>query len=78
MEIVELISKFFSDQDFLFKIILVILVSLYGLFALVLAIQIKNLNKIINQIDFSPVFNLLSLIHVGATIALLFGAVVFL
>jgi len=78
MEIVELISKFFSDQDFLFKIIITILISFYGLFSLVLAVQIRNLNKIIDQIDFSSFFNFLSLVHVGATIALLFAAVVFL
>ena len=78
MENVGVLVSFFSDQDLLFKIGLVVLIALYGLFALIVAIQIRNLNKIIDQIDFSPFFNFLYLVHVGATIALLCAAVVFL
>ncbi len=78
MENVGVLVSFFSDQNLLFKIGLVVLIALYGLFALIVAIQIRNLNKIIDQIDFSPFFNFLYLVHVGATIALLFAAVVFL
>lgn len=78
MESLDVLVNFFSDQDLLVKIGLVVLIVLYSLFALIVAIQIRNLNKIIDQIDFSPFFNFLSLVHVGATIALLFAAVVFL
>lgn len=76
MENLDVLVNFFSDQNLLLKIGLVVLTVLYSLFALIVAIQIRNLNKIIDQIDFSPFFNFLSLVHVGATIALLFAVVI--
>lgn len=78
MEIVDIFGRFFSDQDFLFKIILIITTIFYGLFAIILAVQINSLNKIIDQIDFSPFFNTIALVHVVAAIALVFLTVVFL
>lgn len=70
--------NFFFNQDFLLKIFLLVLISLYGLFALILSIQIRNLNRIINQINFAPIFSLLATIHFAAAIALLLFTVVFL
>jgi Family of unknown function (DUF5657) len=67
-----------GNHDFLFKIILIVTSILYGLFALILSVQIKNLNKIINQIDFSSFFNLVTLIHFLGAIAIIFLSVVFL
>lgn len=69
---------FFSNQDLLLKIALIILISLYSVFALIVFIQIKNLNNIINQINFSPVFTSLSFFHFIAALALLFATVIFL
>lgn len=78
MEIIDFFINIFSNQDSLFKIILVVLIALYGFFALILAIQIRNLNRIIDQITFSPIFILFSTVHFIATLALLFFAVLFL
>ncbi|OGH15962.1 MAG: hypothetical protein A3C30_03945 [Candidatus Levybacteria bacterium RIFCSPHIGHO2_02_FULL_40_18] len=78
MEIFNFFLKIFSNQDALFRIILIILISIYGLFALILFLQIRNLNRIINQITFSPIFIVFTLVHLLATVALLFFAVLFL
>lgn len=78
MENFDILINFFSDQNLLFKIGLVILIALYSLFALIVAIQIRNLNKIVNQINFSPIFTLAAFLHLGITVALLLFAVVFL
>ncbi|KKQ93452.1 MAG: hypothetical protein A3C27_01270 [Candidatus Levybacteria bacterium RIFCSPHIGHO2_02_FULL_39_36] len=78
MELFQFLIQLFSNQDLLFRIILIILISFYILFALILAMQIRNLNRIVNQITFSPIFKLLSFIHLGAAIALLIFTVLFL
>mgnify|MGYP001560197416 CR=1 FL=1 len=78
MEIVNFFLDIFSNQDALFRITLIILIAIYGLFALILFIQVRNLNRIVNQITFSSVFIVLALIHLLATFALLFFAVLFL
>ena len=78
MEFIEIVERLFSDQDFLFKIFLIVVTSLYGLFALILWVQIRSLNKIIDQIDFSPVFNALGFLHLLGALALIFLSVVFL
>ncbi len=71
----DLLNNLISSQDFIFRFALIILISLYGLFALIVAIQIGNLNKIVNQIGFSPFLNTAAVLHFFATIALLVLAV---
>lgn len=66
------------NQTFFLKIILILLLSLYGLFALIVAMQIKNLNNIVNQIKFSQTFILLSFLHSLGALALLIATVIFL
>lgn len=78
MDIINFLLNIFSNQDVLFRIILIILIAIYGFFALILFIQIRNLNLIINQITFSAIFILLTAGHLFATLALLFFVVVFL
>ena len=78
MELIDFFVNIFSNQDMLLKIALMILISIYGLFALILTVQIRNLNRIINQITFSPIFTVLAGAHLAATLALLLFAVVFL
>ena len=78
MENIDVLISFFSDQNLLFKIGLVVLIAIYSLFALIVAVQIRNLNRIINQINFSPLFTLAAFLHLGITVALLLFAVVFL
>ena len=65
-----------SNQDLIFRFILVVLTALYGLFALIIAIQIGNLNRVIKQIGFAPIFNGLATIHLLAALALLLFSVV--
>lgn len=78
MEFIDLIFSLFENQDFLFKIALIILTSFYGLFALIVNIQIFNLNRILNQITFSPVFKILGVAHFIAALALIALTVLFL
>lgn len=75
MQIVDLVLALFQNQDFLFKIALLILIALYGLFALIVYIQIVSLNNILNQISFSPIFKALGFLHFALTLALLVFAV---
>lgn len=78
MEIINFFLNILANQDSLFRIILIILIALYGLFALILFIQIRNLNRIVNQVTFSPVFIVLAFVHLTITLALLFFTVLFL
>lgn len=78
MEIAQLIMHLFSDQNTIARIALVILIAFYGLFALIVAIQINNLNRVINQIGFAAIFNLLAFLHLSGALALLVFTVLFL
>lgn len=53
MDIVDLINSLISSQDAIIRFALVVLISIYGLFALIVAIQVGNLNKVVNQAAFS-------------------------
>lgn len=70
-DIIQLIQTLFSNQDLIVKIILIVLLSLYVLFAIIVSRQIFVLNEIVNQISFSPIFKILSVIHVIIAILLL-------
>ncbi|HVZ67520.1 MAG TPA: DUF5657 family protein [Patescibacteria group bacterium] len=78
MDAINQILSIFSDQDGLFRFALIILISLYTLFALIILIQIRSLNRIINQVKFSPIFFFLAFNHFLAAIALLVFTVLFL
>lgn len=78
MEALDIVIQFFTNQDLLLKVILGILSSLYLLFAVIILIQIRNLNKIVNQISFSPIFSFLAWLHMVATLAILLVTVIFL
>lgn len=71
MDFLELTSSLFTSQDLIFRLALIVLIALYGLFALIIAIQINNLNKVVNQIGFSSILNLAAVLHFFAAIALL-------
>jgi len=60
-----------TNQDILFKIGLVLILIVYVLFALILARQIFLLNSTVNQISFSPIFNILVFVHLVAATGLL-------
>ncbi len=75
---IEELFALLSNQDILFKFGLVILILLYIIFAILVYVQINSLNKVVNQVSFSPIFKFLGLTHLLAAIALLFTAVLFL
>lgn len=70
-DIYQTIVTILSDQDLISKFILIILISLYTLFAIVIMVQIRVLNRIINQIHFSEIFKFLALLHTGISLILL-------
>jgi hypothetical protein len=70
------IFNFIANQDLIFRFALIIVIALYGLFALILAIQVGNLNRVLHQIGASSILSLLAIGHALAAIALLMLAVV--
>lgn len=78
MDISSIISSLLSGQDIIARFALVIFIALYGLFALIVAIQIGNLNRVVNQIGASAFLNFLAVLHFGVALALLVIAVLFL
>jgi hypothetical protein len=70
-----LFTNLISNQDVIFRFAAIILLALYGLFALIVAIQISDLNKLLNQTGSSILITILSVVNVLASIALLFFAV---
>jgi hypothetical protein len=78
MDPISFMSSLFASQDVIFRFALVILSAFYGLFALIVAIQIGNLNRIIKQVGASAVLNFLAVLHFFAALALLALAVLFL
>lgn len=76
-QISQLILSIIQDQDLILKTILIILLTLYILFALILTRQIFYFNSIINLVTFSPIFKIIALIHVALATILLIGIVLF-
>lgn len=68
----------FTNQDLLAKIILILLLSVYGLFTLILTNQVRILSKVVDQIHFSPIFLMLAYAHSLLSITFLLGVVLFL
>lgn len=64
------------NQDVIVKILLVIFLSLYILFAVILTVQIRRFNAIVNQVGFSPIFKALATGHFVAAIVLLIGTII--
>lgn len=75
-DIFQIISNIIANQDFLFRIILIVFLSLYALFSLVVAREISLLNNIVNQISFSPIFKLLAWFNIAFSIALLAAIII--
>ena len=67
----DIISSLFSSQDMLAHFALIILIALYGLFALIVGIQINNLNRSVTQVGFSVILNFLAFFHLVTALALL-------
>lgn len=73
-EFLQIINNIFLRQDTLFKIVLLIFLGVYGLYAIILYNQIRSLNNVVTQIGISAVLNFLALLH----LILVFALIVFI
>ena len=69
MEIANLFNLF--NQDLFISIVLLVLLIIYGFYALVLSIQIKTYNNILTQAGFATFFTLIGYLNVAASIILI-------
>jgi hypothetical protein len=67
----EIVNQILAQQDVFYKIVLLIFMLLYSLFALILYIQISAMIKVVNQISFSPILRFIALANVVASIAII-------
>lgn len=66
-----LITTTLGNQNLIAKVVLLIFLSIYILFSLILFFQIKQLSRIINQKGFSGVIESLSFVHLSIAVGLL-------
>lgn len=71
MNIADIFASLLAGQDAFYKIVLVIFMLLYSLFALILSIQIRSLIQVIDQIHFSSILKFLALANIVASILLI-------
>lgn len=67
----EFFNMLLSNLDVFYKVVLIIFMILYSIFALMLYIQINSLLTTVNQIKFSPVLRALAIFNLVASIALI-------
>lgn len=61
----------FLSQDLFISVVLLILLIMYGFYALVLSIQIKTYNNILTQAGFAPIFIFVGYLNVVVAIGLI-------
>lgn len=71
IDIVNSVITVIANQNLLVRIVLIIFLSIYGLFAVIVAYQIRLLTAYYDQTTFSPVLRTIGIIHVLATFILL-------
>jgi hypothetical protein len=62
---------FFNSVDSFAKILLIIVLIIYSLFALVLAFQIFSFNRLMVQVTFAPIFRFIAILHAVLSFILL-------
>lgn len=62
---------FFNSVDSFAKILLLVVLIIYTLFALVLAFQIFSFNRLMVQAAFAPVFRIIAILHAVLSFILL-------
>lgn len=67
---IENLFNFFS-QDLFISAVLLVLLIVYGFYALVLSIQIKTYNNIVTQTGFAPIFTFIGYLNVAISVALI-------
>jgi len=78
MELINAIISFVGNADLMVRLFLLVTIAMYGLFAIVLAFQIRTLNNTIKQATFSSVFTFLSFLHAGIALALMLSVIMIL
>ena len=71
MDFAQLITTVINDQDLIAKVLLLIFISLYVFFAIILVTQVKHLSKIVDQVNVTPIIKGLSTLHLGVAVVLL-------
>lgn len=61
----------FFTQDLFISVVLLVLLIIYGFYALVLSIQIKTYNNIVKQVGFATIFTLIGYLNVALAIGLM-------
>jgi len=74
----QFIYSILSNYNFLAKIMLLILTPIYGAFALILSVQIRNFDRLIKQESTASILVNLSYLNIAAAVALFVIAVLFL
>lgn len=74
----EQIIAFFSTPQLLFKLFMLVLIIMYGLYAVVVAFQIRTLNNTVTQVMFSQIFTFLAFLHAGLALALMLSVIMIL
>lgn len=69
MELSDLLN--FFTQDLFISVVLLVLLIIYGFYALVLSIQIKTYNNIVTQVGFATIFTLIGYLNVAFAIGLI-------
>lgn len=69
-----------SAITLVFKILILVLIGLYGIFALIITTHVRSLNKIIliQKATGSPLMHIIAIVYLVATISLFLLAVVIL
>lgn len=71
IDFAQFITSIANDQDLIAKVLLLIFMSLYAFFAIILVTQVKHLSKIVDQISVTPIIKGLSALHLGVAVTLL-------
>lgn len=62
---------FFSNQDLIVRVIVLIFLTMYTLFAFILVSQVKTLTNTYHQAGFSSMLQIISLVHAFAVVGLI-------
>lgn len=76
--ILQNLFEFFTDPQVLIRLFLLVLTIMYGLYAIVVAFQIRTLNNTVTQVTFSQIFTFLGFLHAGLALALMLSVIMIL
>lgn len=65
-----------ANQNLLAKFFLIISLSMFSIFAIIVSRQVVVMNNMINEVSFSPIFKMLAYINIILSIILLLSVVI--